>query len=239
MESREASAQAPTAAGLRLYHDLRAAYLQGGRYEGTEAREVRMREIIEGRRDEVTMTLLLMLPDGDPIAYALNNSLLGMKWDGNQERPVVNPDCPPLHPEILLQSLRKSCAKCRAYATEEGAPRCERQDQYHDVTYKTSTRGGTGKELNLISALGGSAENYVLCEVDPDTGYFTLPPLEAKKALREWGENAVRATRRWKDRVNRKGDRWQIREVAHWNLYANAAPGIAAPHQAVKSMSAD
>lgn len=251
MARREARDESPTADetriveenvhqgnGLQLLTDLRTAYLAGGRSESSEAREQRMMAILERRRDEVTMTLLLMIEGSDDrIAYILNNALLGMRFDVNAERPIPGA-APPLHSRIELQSLRKSCPKCRAYAENEAAPRCERQDRYHDVVYKTGQKSGTGQEHRLITAMGGTVEDNVLCEVDPETGRFSLVPLEAKKALTQWGENAVRPTRRWVDRALKKGDRWKIREVAHYNLYANAVLS-GAIRKDVPAMTAD
>lgn len=252
MARREAREESPTATetrmeenqgnGLQLLTDLRTAYLAGGRSESNEAREQRMMSILERRRDEVTMTLLLMIEGSDDrIAYLVNNALLGMRWNADDHRPVMGA-APPLHPEIHLQSLRKSCAKCRAYAENEEAPRCERQDRYHDVVYKTGQKSGTGQDHRIITAMGGTVENNVLCEVDPDTGYFTLSPLEAKKALMQWGENAVRPTRRWVTRARDgsppRGDRWLIREVRHHELYANAIV-TGALRKDVPSMTAD
>lgn len=244
MARREARDESPTAEetriveenvhqgnGLQLLTDLRTAYLAGGRSESSEAREQRMMAILMRRRDEVTVTLMLMIEGSDDrIAYILNNALLGMRYDVNAERPIAGM-APPLHSTIRLQSLRKRCAGC-----EDGS--CGRVGKYHDVVYKSGQKSGTGQELKEIVGVGGTVEDNVLCEVDPETGLFSLPPLEAKKALRQWGENAVRATRRWVDRTLKKGDRWKIREVAHYNLYANAVLS-GAIRKDVPAMTAD
>lgn len=223
MDSREARAQAPTAAGgdggLGLLHDLRSAYLSGDRHESQEHRQERMYRLIAARRDEVTVTLMLMLHDGDPIAYLLNCALLGMRYNKDSEHDIEHA-APPLHEAIVLQSLRMRCQLC----DQRGERNCGRKGKRHDVVYKTGVKSGTGAEHRMIEAMGGTVDTNVLCRVDPDTGLFSLPPLEAKKALRQWGEFAVRAPRRFVNREARKGDRWLIREVRHFELYANAGP---------------
>lgn len=214
-EIRLVEENAPAGNGLQLLTDLRTAYLAGGRSESAEDRERRMMAILERRRDEVTMTLLLMVEGSDDrIAYLMNNALLGMRWNADDQRPIQGM-AKPLHPVIKLQSLRKKCPQC-----EDGS--CGRVGKFHDVVYKTGQKSGTAAEHSLILAMGGTVEDNVLCEVDPETGVFTLTPLEAKKALNQWGENAVSPTRRWVDRKERKGDRWKIRELRHHELYANA-----------------
>jgi hypothetical protein len=236
MDSREAGARAPTA-GLRILDDLHAQYLAGGSHEAPASREQRLYEMLAYRKDEVTMTLLLMTPEGDPCHYVMNNALLGMRYNRDSERVEMHA-ARPLHQEIVLQSLRKSCAACKAHEEDKRAPKCERQGKYHPIVYKTSTKSGTGQQHRMIVAMGGTVEDNVLCDVDPETGLFTLEPLEAKKALRQWGENAVRATRRWVDREKKKGDRWKIREVRHFELYGNAAlSGVI--RQDVPAMTAD
>ena len=228
MARREAREESPTAEqvrvvedtrvpgnGLQLLTDLRTAYLAGGRSESNEARERRMMAILDSRADEVTMTLLLMIEGSDDrIAYLINNALLGMRWNADDQRPVMG-QAPPLHDRIELQSLRTKCQGC-----ETGA--CGYVGKFHPIVYKSGQKGGTAQEHKIIVAMGGTVENNVLCDVDPETGRFSLSPLEAKKALRQWGEHAVPPTRRWRDRSTQKGDRWLIREVRHHELYANA-----------------
>lgn len=215
MASREASAEAPTAARnvLDVVQELRAAMFAGGRDEPVERREARMHALIYTRRDEITMTLRLMLHDGDPVTYLLNNALLGLRFNKDVERPEAGV-ASPIHPVIHLQSLRRACPKCEGNA-------CGRKGKFHDVTYKTLAKSASSADLGLMTSMGWSTGDHVLCKVDPDTGRFSLPPGEAIKALREWGENAIRAKRRWVDRAAKRGDRWKIREIAHWELYAN------------------
>jgi hypothetical protein len=231
MDSREASVRAPTATGIGLLHELRAALLSGGKDEDAYSRAERMYALFERRKDEVTMTLLLMMAPGDPVAYLLNNALLGGRWNSDMQRDEWGV-APPLHPQIHLKSLRTKCSQC------EGN-KCGRKGKYHDITYRAGTKSGTGAELNMITAMGGSADINVLCAVDPDTGEFSLPPMEAKMALREWGEYAVRATRRWVDKANHKGDRWKVRELRHHELYANANLAGSLLHSDVPAMPAD
>ncbi len=230
MESREARAVAPTASGIGLVQDLRSALLAGGSHESPERRADRMFELIEARKDEITMTLLLMMGEGDPVAYYINSALLGMRYSKDSERDELGA-APPLHPVIHLQSLRRHCSLCES-------EKCGRVGQYHNIVYRRGTKSGTGAELNMIVAMGGTADDNAECEVDPETGLFDLPPFEAKMALREWGEYAVRATRRWKDRQNQKGDRWKVRELRHHELYANAIIGSAG-RKDVQTMAAD
>lgn len=199
--------------GIAILDDLRNAYLAGGREESIANRERRMHGLMASRRAEVTMTLLLMVDDGGPIANLLNDALLGQRWNADAEKPVAS--AIPLHARIELQSLRMRCPRC-----EDGS--CGRVGKYHDVVYKTGQKSGDKQMHETIQAMGGTVEDNVRCRVDPETGRFSLPPLEAKKALRQWGEHAVRAKRRWVDREHKKGDRWLIREVAHHDKYANA-----------------
>lgn len=222
--------------GLRLVDDMHAAYLAGGVGESQERREERMYALIAQRQEEVTMTLMLMLSDMDPLHNVLNNALLGLRYSKDMQRPEF--DAVPLFPWIELQSLRKSCPKCRAHKEKpKEAPKCERQGQYHNVTYKTGSKSGTAADHRMITGMGGTVENNVLCEVDPETGRFRLPPLEAKKALREWGENVIKAHRRHPEKDPSKGDRWKIREVRHFELYGNAALIGSNVSQDVHSMS--
>lgn len=172
-----------------------------------EAKHKRAMEVVQRRRDEATLTLVLSHPH-DYIVNVLNDALLGLRFDRDLEMPVAS--AVPVKPLILLQSLRKHCKQCKAND-------CGRQGKYHDIVYKTGTKSGTGAEHRLIAEMGGTPEDNVLCEVDPDTGHFSLPPLEAKKCLRQWGEHIVRP--RFKDRAAKRGDRWLVREVAHHEQY--------------------
>lgn len=230
MESRATRDESPTASGILLLDDLYAALLAGGRDESSERRESRMHGILRARSDEVTLTLMLMIPDGDPLHYIMNNALLGMRYNNDTKRPEMGA-AEPLHRQIVLQSLRKKCPEC------EGN-KCGRKGKYHDVVYKTSSKPGTASQHRLVTGMGGTLQNNVLCEVDPDTGLFSLPPLEAKKALREWGENVIRPGRRWVNREKKTGDRWKIREVRHFELYANTAINGAVGRD-VPAMTAD
>ena len=230
---REASAKAPTAGtGIRILDDLRATYVAGGPHEAPADRLRRLFTMMEERRDEVTTTLSLMLERVDPIGHYMNLALLGMRYDPDTERDEEG-RAEPLHRRIELQSLRMKCPQCEKN-------QCGRKGKFHDVVYKTSQKGGTGSERNMITAMGGTVENNVLCEVDPETGRFYLSPIEARKALRQWGEFAVNPKRRWVDRQNRKGDRWKIREVAHYERYAFAVLQDTKPDAAdVPAMTAD
>lgn len=222
MASREASAlQAPTAYAISLVEELRAVQSSLGSLP-QERREERLGEVIRRRKDEATVTLSLVMSEGDFLTYVLNNVLLGMVWNQDLEQPVVSRA--PLHASITLQSLRRSCQACRAYEADNSIERCPRQGKYHDIVYKTATKSGSGYDHKLVHLMGGQREELVRCEVDPETGHFQLPPLEAKKCLRQWGEYIARP--RWKNKQEQKGDRWVVREVRHHALYKdNSAPG--------------
>lgn len=222
MASREASAQqAPTAYAITLVEELRAVQSTLGSLP-QELREERLGEVIRRRKDEATVTLSLVMSEGDFLTYVLNNVLLGMVWNADLEQPIVSRA--PLHAAITLQSLLRSCHQCRAYEADESRERCPRQGKFHDITYKTATKSGSGYDHKLTQLMGGQREDLVRCEVDPETGHFQLAPLEAKKCLRQWGEYVARP--RWKNKQEQKGDRWVVREVRHHELYTEkSAPG--------------
>lgn len=187
---------------------------------GPEGLYDRLAGVLRRRADEVTMTLNLMLPEGEYRTYVMNDLLLGMKQDRDTLTPRMGAQ-PPLHEFITLQSLRKTCGRCKAHEKDpENAPACPRQGQYHNIVYKTSLKEGTGREHSMLVAMGGTPEVNVECDVDPKTGLFKLTPLEAKKCLRQFGEYAIPERRRWKNKADRSsGDRWLVREPRHHELY--------------------
>ena len=196
---------------VAVINELRGAYLSGGRHESDTGREVRMNALVVTRADQLTLSLVLMLPDGDPIVYLLNNAFLGMRFSKDLGRPDFTEA--PLFPSIALQSLRVKCAQC-------SENRCGRKGKAHDVVYKTAPKSGTHVEHRLMTSMGGTTDHNVLCRADPETGLFALAPLEAKKALRQWGESVIRPRRRY---TQTGGDRWLIRDVRHYALYGAGA----------------
>ncbi len=97
--------------GIEIVDELHTAYISGGVAEPHAARMERMYGLIAQRKDEITMSLMLMLSDTDPLHDILNNALLGLRYSKDSERPEFI--AKPLFATIELQSLRMSCATCK------------------------------------------------------------------------------------------------------------------------------
>jgi hypothetical protein len=157
-------------------------------------------ELIEERRDVVTLTkVLLMSVNGpeSPIRAVLWRALWGIELVPQSGQFFEKAAAfQPLHPETELASL---------LVGPDG--------KYQPISIKT---GANGPEVTEFS-------------VDPETGAFLRPcsVRDAVLLLKSFGESIKQP--RFMDTDRRRGDRWLVRERRHHELYGAPDDGTNAP----------
>lgn len=165
---------------------LSVAVTNAARQPGLRTETQRQDAVTETlRRIGVTVTEVLLEPVRI-VKLRMQRALLGMRIDESSGLDL--PSGKPVMRSVKLRSVVTRCAECAGPDRND----CGRRGLPHDIDYKTGQVEGNAKELRRAASLNGTANLYERVEVDPETGDFELPVLEAIKVLKQFGQHIQR-----------------------------------------------